>query len=223
MERDDIKKVIESLLYMTDHALTPKEITEVLETKQWTADEIKGIIEEIGHGLDAAGSSLQVTEVAGGFQMATRAEYASWIRRLYRERLTVRLSSSALETLSIIAYKQPIARSEIEQIRGVEVTGVMETLLERRLIKVVGRKETIGRPLLYGTTIEFLRHFGLKHLTELPDINSMAVAPPAETPVPPQEEALVFAGGVPAEGETTAAEPINEEPVSETPPSSEPS
>jgi segregation and condensation protein B len=219
MEREEIKKVIESLLYMTDHALTPKEITGVLETKQWTGDEIKGIIEEIGHGLDAAGSSLQVLEVAGGFQMATRPEFAGWIRRLYKERLTVRLSSSALETLSIIAYKQPIARSEIEQIRGVEVTGVMETLLERRLIRVVGRKETIGRPLLYGTTIEFLRHFGLKHLAELPDLESMAVPAPAEaaTPEAQPEEALVFAGDVPAE-ETPA-----EEPVQETPSSSEPS
>jgi segregation and condensation protein B len=225
MEREDIKKVIESLLYMTDHALTPKEIIEVLDTKTWSVEEIKSIIADIGHGLDAAQSSLHVLEVAGGFQMATRSEFASWIRRLYRERLTVRLSSSALETLSIIAYKQPIARSEIEQIRGVEVTGVMETLLERRLIKVVGRKETIGRPLLYGTTIEFLRHFGLKHLTELPDLNSMAVTKPSETPAAtPQEEALVFAGDVPAETVESAEAPVPEsEPAPELPPLSEPS
>src|SRR4029079_2148400 len=110
---------------------------------------------------------------AGGFQVATRPAYATWIRRLYKERLTVRLSPSALETLSIIAYKQPIARAEIEQIRGVEASGVMETLLERRLVKVVGRKETIGRPLLYGTTVDFLRHFGLRHLSELPDLTTL--------------------------------------------------
>lgn len=196
MEREEVKKVIEALLYMTDHALSTKEIAEVLETKRWNDAEIKGIIGEIAQNLENAGSALQMVEVAGGFQMATKPDFASWIRRLYKERLTVRLSSSALETLSIIAYKQPIARSEIEQIRGVEVTAVMETLLERRLIRVVGRKETIGRPLLYGTTIEFLRHFGLKHLTELPDLNSMAVpaAAPAATPEPEQqEEALVFA------------------------------
>jgi segregation and condensation protein B len=142
-------------------------------------------------------------EVAGGFQMATRPEMATWIRRLYKERLTVRLSPSSLETLSIIAYKQPISRSDIEQIRGVEVSGVMETLLERRLIKVVGRKETIGRPLLYGTTIEFLRHFGLKHLAELPDVNSMvpaettpAAAIPETSETAEQEPALVGVGSI---------------------------
>jgi segregation and condensation protein B len=118
-----------------------------------------------------------VIGVAGGFQIATRSEMAPWIRKLYKERLTVRLSSSALETLAIIAYKQPITRSEIEQIRGVEASGVMETLLERRLVKVVGRKETIGRPLLYGTTTEFLRQFGLKHLSELPDLQSYQLPP----------------------------------------------
>ena len=173
MEREQAKRIVEALLYMTDHALTEAEISDVLELKTYGPEVIKEIIAEIGQAYDGASSPLRVVSVAGGYQIATRAEMAPYIRRLYKERLTVRLSPSSLETLSIIAYKQPITRGEIEQIRGVEASGVMETLLERRLVKVVGRKETIGRPLLYGTTTEFLRQFGLKHLSELPDLNTL--------------------------------------------------
>src|SRR5687767_2433389 len=179
MEKDQAKKVVEALLYMTDHPLTEDEILEVIGEKELTTPELRDLIKEVAEQYDASGSPLSVVDVAGGVQIATRAEIAPWIKRLYRDRLTVRLSTSALETLSIIAYKQPITRSDIEQIRGVEVTGVMETLLERRLIKVVGRKETIGRPLLYGTTIEFLRQFGIKHLAELPDLATLAASIPA--------------------------------------------
>lgn len=179
MERDQAKKVVEALLYMTDHALTEAEISEVIGEKQPPVEEIQQIIGDIRAKYDEMGSPLCVVAVAGGYQIATRSEMAPWVRRLYKERLTVRLSPSALETLSIIAYKQPITRSEIEQIRGVEASGVMETLLERRLVKVVGRKETIGRPLLYGTTMEFLRQFGLKHLSELPDLQSYQLPPQA--------------------------------------------
>lgn len=170
---------METLLYMTDHPLTTKEILEVLETKSFQPAEIESIIQEIKTDYETSGSGLCVMEVAGGVQVATNPEMAPFVRRLYKERLTTRLSPSALETLSIVAYKQPIARSEVEQIRGVEATGVMDTLLERRMIKVVGRKETIGRPLLYGTTPEFLRRFGLKHLSDLPDLDTIPVNEPA--------------------------------------------
>lgn len=182
MDNEQIKKIIETLLYMTDHPLSEKEIIGVLDQKI-SEEEIREIINSISARYDESNSPLRVVQVAGGFQVATRPEMGMWIRRLYKERLTVRLSPSALETLSIIAYKQPIARSEVEQIRGVEVSGVMETLLERRLVKVVGRKETIGRPLLYGTSVEFLRHFGLRHLAELPDLNNFASA---DTSIPPE-------------------------------------
>jgi segregation and condensation protein B len=182
MEKEQARKIIEALLYMTDHALSIQEIGSVMEGKIPEQD-IRVFLAEISTQLESSGSALRLVEVAGGFQMSTRPDMAPWIRRLFKERLTVRLSPSALETLSIIAYKQPITRLEIEQIRGVEATGVMETLVERRLIKVVGRKETIGRPLLYGTSGEFLRHFGLKHLSELPDINSFV----AEQPLPTGE------------------------------------
>jgi segregation and condensation protein B len=183
MERDQALRVIETLLYMTDHPIPEKEIVEILGLKSITEVDVKEMVGELAARLDTSNSSLQIVQIAGGVQMATRPEMATWIRRLYKERLTVKLSPSALETLSIIAYKQPIARSEIEQIRGVEASGVMETLMERRLVKVVGRKETIGRPLLYGTTTEFLRQFGLKHLSELPDLNTLPVAPAPAEPV----------------------------------------
>src|SRR5439155_17274263 len=127
-------------------------------------------------------SALEVREIAGGWQFSSRPEFAPWIRKLYKDRLTYRLSSSALETLSIVAYKQPITRSEIEEIRGVEVTAVLDTLVERKLIRIAGRKETVGRPLLYATTSEFLRAFGLKRLEDLPSIESLI--PPASSSVP---------------------------------------
>ncbi len=177
MENEQAIKIIETLLYMTDHPITSKEIIEVIGLKSVGEEEIAEWIKQISLKLDATDSPLQIIEVAGGIQMATKTEMAPWIRKLYKERLMVRLSPSALETLSIIAYKQPIARAEVEQIRGVEASGVTETLVERRLIKVVGRKETIGRPLLYGTTQEFLRQFGLKHLSELPDLSSLPTTP----------------------------------------------
>lgn len=221
MDRDQASRIIETLLYMTDHPLSDNEIVEVLDLKSIKPETVRDIIRDIAQKYDAAGSPLHVVEVAGGSQMATRPEMAPWIRRLFKERLTVRLSPSALETLSIIAYKQPIARSEIEQIRGVEATGVMETLLERRLIKVVGRKETIGRPLLYGTTIEFLRQFNLRHLSDLPDIQSITPAPesegqpaeaiptPANEPATNLEQEEVLVG---AREEETAAEIPEETP-----------
>lgn len=194
MERDQALRVLETLLYMTDHPLPEKEVVEILGLKSITVDDVRSMVKELSDRLDSANSPLQVVHIAGGVQIATRPDMGSWVRRLYHERLTVKLSPSALETLSIVAYKQPIARSEIEQIRGVEASGVMETLMERRLIKVVGRKETIGRPLLYGTTQEFLRQFGLKHLSELPDLNTMPVSSPmSETPAPVEEELVAVA------------------------------
>jgi segregation and condensation protein B len=113
-------------------------------------------------------------EVAGGFQITTRPELHEWVRRLFHERTTHKLSVAALETLSVVAYKQPITQAEIGEIRGVNTSGVLSTLLERHLIKIVGRKNVVGRPFLYGTTKEFLIRFGLKDLGDLPRIEDMA-------------------------------------------------
>jgi len=172
MDKQELKKIIELLLYMTDRPLKDKDFKDIMG-KEYPEEGIAGIIDEISEDYRKRESAIQVLEMAGGYQTATRADYAPWIRKLYKEKTTFRLSASALETLSIIAYKQPISRSEIEEIRGVEVTGVLETLLERRMIKISGRRETVGRPLLYSTTIDFMRHFGIKSLSELPKLEEL--------------------------------------------------
>ena len=187
MDKIQAKKIVESLLYMTDHPLTAREILEVLDQKWLKKQDVESLMGEVKKDFDQRDSALTLVQVAGGYQVATKPDMAAWIRKLYKERLTVRLSSSALETLSIIAYKQPITRSEVEQIRGVEASGVMDTLIERRLVKVVGRKETIGRPLLYGTTIEFLRQFGLNHLSELPELKEIKPKPDSQLGISEEE------------------------------------
>jgi segregation and condensation protein B len=143
---------------------------------------------------------LHIAEVAGGFQITTRPEYHEWVRRLFHERSAGRLSVAALETLAVIAYKQPVTAAEIGEIRAVNTAGVLSTLLERHLIKIVGRKNVIGRPFLYGTTKEFLIRFGLNDLGDLPKIEDMAqqlgFEPPPilmERPVP--EEMLPLDDG----------------------------
>lgn len=117
---------------------------------------------------------LQLVEVAGGYQIVTRPELSEWVRRLFHERKSQKLSVAALETLAVIAYKQPITAPEITDIRGVNTAGVVATLLERRLIKIAGRKQVVGRPFLYATTREFLIRFGLRDLNDLPKIEDMA-------------------------------------------------
>lgn len=176
MERKDIQKIIEALLFITEQPINLKSLEDVFEG-QAPREELQGMLQSIADEYALRGSALEVREIAGGWQMATRPEFAPWIRRLFKDRLTYRLSASALETLSIVAYKQPITRSEIEEIRGVEVTAVLDTLVERKLLRVAGRRESIGRPLLYGTTPEFLKTFGLRRLEDLPAVESLI--PPA--------------------------------------------
>jgi segregation and condensation protein B len=181
MDTPDLKKTAEALLFITHRPLSLSELLEILEEKSLNEKTLRGLIQEISDEYEGRESAVHIREVAGGFQMATRTPYAPWIRRLYKDETTTRLSTSALETLSIVGYKQPITRAEIEEIRGVEVIAVLETLLERRLVKVLGRKEAIGRPLVYGTTPEFLRQFGLKSLSDLP---ALPDGPPPSLPEP---------------------------------------
>jgi len=185
METDQVKKIVEALLFATDQPLPVPVIKNILGELQEGQD-LEKIIADIAGEYAGRGAPVELRFIAEGWQFSTKKEFSPWIRRLYREKTTFRLSVSALETLSIVAYKQPITRSEIEEIRGVEVTTVMETLLERKLVHIVGRKETIGRPLLYGTTMEFLRHFGLEHLSGLPSLEELA--PSAETTEEPAPE-----------------------------------
>ena len=169
---EDLKKIIETLLFITDRPVKPSRIADVVENTD--AKRVRELIMELQNEYAVRGSAVQIVEIGGGFQMSTKPEYGRWVRRLYNEKMTTKLSNAALETLAIIAYKQPITRAEMEAIRGVDVAGPLEKLLERSLVRVVGKKDTIGRPMVYGTTDEFLRLFGLNKISELPDLQVFA-------------------------------------------------
>jgi segregation and condensation protein B len=187
MDAAERKKVLELLLWISDHPLKVSDVRSLLGNDSPSAEELEAEIRAYGKELDEREAPMQLMEVADGFQVSSRPVYASWVRKLYKDKTTLRLSTSALETLSIVAYKQPMTRGEIEEIRGVEVTGVLETLLERKMVRIVGRKETLGRPLLYGTTPDFMRQFGLKSLDDLPKLEELV--PPEETPASAPAEA----------------------------------
>jgi len=223
MEDAELKKVLETLLFITDAPLPVSRIAQLCEIKN--KERLETALQELRKTYDDEGRALQVMQVAGGWQLATRPEHGLWVRKLFHNKMTVRLTQAALETLCIIAYKQPLTRAEIEAIRGVEVIGPLETLTQRRLITVVGRRESIGRPILYGTTSEFLRQFGLNSLDDLPkletfNIENVAAAAqstavelieqesmpePVAEGAPPQDPAQAAQEGASAAGENPEA------------------
>lgn len=166
MEEHELSAVIEALLFVSGEPIALDKLAQVLEGTD--TDRIREALDRLRQNYDAAGRGLQIVEVAGGYQIATRSECSPWIKALEKIKSATRLSRSGLETLAIVAYKQPVTRGEVEAIRGVDSAGVLKTLLERRILKIVGRREGLGRPMLYGTTREFLHYFGLKDLSELP-------------------------------------------------------
>ena len=170
MEISDLKKVIESLLFVSDKPLLIREIRAVVKEELPENVKLEDIMQELQQEYVQLNRAYELKFVADGWTFATKPEYSSWIKKLLKEKTILKLSPSAMEVLAIIAYKQPITRAEIDNVRGVDSGGVIDTLTDRKFIKIVGRKETLGRPLLYGTTQEFLRHFGLSHLSELPVI-----------------------------------------------------
>jgi len=167
MDRHEAKKIIEAVLFVSDKPVSIMTLKDVLKDIEPT--EIRECIEELNREYDSSQRSFSIKEIAGGFQMLTDPIYSTWITSLYK-RPPDRMTGPALETLAIIAYKQPLTRSDIEVIRGVNVDGVLHTLEERGLIKTRGRVDGPGRPILYGTTSEFLQHFGLKSLEDLPKL-----------------------------------------------------
>ena len=167
IEDREKKAVLEVLLFLSGEPIMLSSIKDVTELPE---SEIKGLMDELIALYKERNTGLLIVEIANGYQMVTNPEYAEWVRKFKNIHMSSRLSMPALETLAIIAYKQPIIRAEIEQLRGVNSDSAIRTLLERRLIKVMGRKEAPGRPFLYGTTKEFLHYFGLKDLTELPTL-----------------------------------------------------
>ena len=165
------KRILEALFFASAKPLTVSEIRKVIQGM--TAKEIEGLVGELTEEYRQEGRSFELIEIAGGYQITTRKAYATWLARLEFQKRVKQASRSALETLAILAYKQPVTRAEIEGIRGVDISGVMSTLLERGFVKIVGKKEVPGRPFLYGTTEKFLEHFGLKSLAELPQIGEI--------------------------------------------------
>ena len=194
LESEDLQKIIETLLFITDRPVKVSRLVDVIENT--TAKEVREAITKLQDMYAVRGSSIQILEIAGGYQMCTKPEYGRWVRRLYNEKMTTRLSNAALETLAIIAYKQPLTRAEMEAIRGVDVAGPLEKLLDRGLVRVVGRKDTIGHPMVYGTTDEFLRMFGLNKVTELPDLQVFAAKKLED-----KQEDLPFGEPLPPAGE----------------------
>lgn len=162
---EDLKNIIESLLFVSDEPLTVDKLKSIIENVD--ARQIKQTLEQLCVDYDARGGGFHLREVAGGWQLRSRPEYHSWIKQMLQPS-PQRLSRAALETLAIIAYKQPIIRADIEHIRGVDSGGVLRQLMERKLIRVLGRKEIPGRPLIYATTKLFLELFDLKDLNDLP-------------------------------------------------------
>jgi len=167
MDREEVKSVLESLLFVADGPLTVQRCAEVLEGVD--KETIQALLQEMQSDLEAPSRGLQLVEVAGGYQLRTAKVNADWVKKFLGGR-PARMGRATLETLAIIAYRQPITKAEIESIRGVDVDGVITTLLERNLIRAVARKDVPGRPFLYGTTAEFLQLFNLKDLTELPTL-----------------------------------------------------
>lgn len=163
----ELMSIVEALIFVSEEPLTTKAIADVLkEDRGW----IGMAVEELSKEFNSRQSGLQLREVAGGWQIATRTEYHEYVRAFLKSRPSAKLSLAALETLAVIAYKQPVTVPEILEIRGVQSSSAIKTLLDKRLIVAKGRKETVGRPMLYGTSKEFLLQFGLKDLTELPSI-----------------------------------------------------
>ncbi len=171
MEEKEKKSLLEGLLFFSGEPLTSSTIKGITEIEE---PEIKKLMSELIAEYRDRDGGILIAEIAGGYQMITNPAYGHWIRKLRGSQISSRLSLASLETLAIIAYRQPIIKAEIEQIRGVNSDGVIKTLLERRLIKIMGRKEAPGKPLLYGTTKEFLQYFGLNDLAELPTLKDLA-------------------------------------------------
>ncbi len=210
----DMKAIVEALLFAAENPLSLFQLSQILETED--KDRVQQVLEELKAEYQQMDRAFELVEVAGGYSFRTKPQHSYWLRRLKRQQVT-RLSRAALETLAIIAYKQPTLKAEIERLRGVEVGGVLRMLMEKGLVRVVGRKDLPGRPLIYGTTRRFLEVFDLKDLRDLPTLDEMEtilgdqeVAGEEEEPDPERQPELFqpeLEPGVPAGGDTTPGDP----------------
>ncbi len=163
----ELKSVAEALIFVAEEPISAKFIAEVIDVDR---EAVEKVIVDIAHDYESRNGGLHLREIAGGWQIATRPEHHEHIRAYLRSKPSAKLSLASLETLAVIAYKQPVTVPEILEIRGVQSPSAIKTLLDKRLIVAKGRKETVGRPMMYGTSKEFLIQFGLKDLSELPSI-----------------------------------------------------
>jgi segregation and condensation protein B len=206
---DHLKPIVEALIFASPEPVTMKTLYKLLDDE--TREDVDAALAAVKADYERPGG-LQLVEVAGGYQIVTRSELHEWVRKLFHERTTQKLSVQALETLAVIAYKQPVTAPEIAEIRGVSSSGgVLSTLVERHLIKTVGRKQVVGRPFMYATTREFLERFGLNDLGDLPKVEELSDALGFELPT---------AVGEPAQ--TTSALPFEDAGDQPAPPSLEP-
>ena len=185
-EARELRGILEALLFMSADPLPMNRIVSLLGVV--SRQEIEQALLSLKRDYEQEGRGLHLAEIAGGYRILTKPDYAPWIKRLEKVKAPHKLSRSALESLAIIAYKQPIVRAEIEQIRGVETSGVLRTLLERKLVRIVGRKEEPGRPIMYGTTKFFLEHFGLRDLSQLPPLREVKELGESEQAMLPLDE-----------------------------------
>ena len=168
MDDQQLKAAIEALLFIAGNPLSADRLKSIFE--ETTQEQIEAQLQAIKQEYLARAAGVMLAEVAGGYQLATCPEHSGWIRKFKTVKQSTKLSKPALETLAIVAYKQPITRTEVEAVRGVNIGGIMRNLMERRLVKIVGKKDVPGKPMMYGTTTEFLQYFGLKDLSSLPTL-----------------------------------------------------
>lgn len=169
-----LKGIIEALLFVATRPMNVKEIRDLVSDVEIIPEkEILSLLSELADEYVNQERSFKLEETASGFQLRTQAAYAPWISKLYRDRKSEKLSQAVLETLAIVAYRQPITKAEVEGVRGVDITGSLKKCLDLDLVEVVGKKEVLGRPFMYGSTLTFLKHFGLKTIQELPQIEEL--------------------------------------------------
>lgn len=182
-----LEQRVEALLFASERPLSESKLATILGIEGATKD-IKESIESLNAAYDDSSRAYRIERIAGGYRVLTREEYAPLVSRLYVERQQQKLSQAALETLSIIAYRQPVMRAEIEVIRGVACGEVLRGLMDRRLVKIVGRAEELGRPMLYGTSRDFLQTFGLASLDDLPEVQGLVREPSWKPAAPPEKD-----------------------------------
>jgi segregation and condensation protein B len=211
----ELTAILEALLFVSGEPVPIARLASVIGTV--SKAEVEQALTILERQLAQNSRGIQLVKLAGGYRLVTKPDYAPWLKRLDKAKAAQKLSRSALESLAIIAYKQPLVRAEIEQIRGVETSGVLRTLLERKLVRIVGRKEVPGRPIMYGTTKFFLEHFGLQDLSQLPPLREFKELGEAEQALLPIEETVSLSaneqGAMDHAVESTAAVELEQETV----------